>query len=217
MKAVRAWLVAIFAAAIVAGMLPPARAEVAAEPAAAPRLHSTFLVGDSTSWRLTGKYDGRVNLFRQNQLDWHIDAIGGRSLLVLPKRILWYLSHVDSAPDTFVMALGTNPYPGWQKWHYELCLALLPRNTKVVLVTPAVFGTRWAKSHNTKIYARWLAEIAAERPHTALADWRRQVKRSHPNPRTGRSPLLAEGIHQTPVTGRRAWLKTVMTQVNQVS
>ncbi len=174
-------------------------------------------MGDSTSWRLTGEYDGRANLFRQYHLDWYIDAVGGRSLLALPTRILWYLLNVDSAPDTFVMALGTNPVPGWEKVHYEICLALLPRETKVVLVTPAVFGSRWGKTKVTRRNARWLAEIAAERPHTALVDWRKKVQRSHPNPRSGVSPLLEEGIHQTPITGRRVWLDMVVAKVNQVS
>lgn len=209
MKYVRALLAALLTIGIFAGTLAPTQAET-------PRRHSTFLIGDSTSWRLTGQYDGRANLFHQNHLDWYVDAVGGRSLLALPTQILWYLVHVDPAPDTFIMALGTNPYPGWQKRHYQLSLALLPRTTKVVLVTPAVFGSRWPKSAITKTHARWLAEIAAERPHTVLADWRQKVRRSNPDPRTGRSALLAEGIHQTPVTGRRAWLNLVVARVNGV-
>ncbi len=210
MKYVRALLVATLATVILAGTLAPAEAQ-------APRRDSTYVVGDSTTWRLTGEYDGRANLFEQYGLDWHVDAVGGRTLLALPIRILWYLVNVDRSPDTFVMALGTNPYPGWEKVHYELSLALLPRDTKVVLVTPAVFGTLWPKSKTTRRHARWLAEIAAERPHTVLADWRRLVKESNPNPRSGRSPLLAEGIHQTPGLGRRTWLELVIDAVDRVS
>ena len=209
MKYTRALFVALIATAMIAGTLAPAIAE-------APRRGSTFLVGDSTSWRLTGEYDGRANLFRQYHLDWYVDAVGGRSLLALPVRIYSYLQNVDSAPETFVMALGTNPYPGWEKEHYERCLALLPRETNVVLVTPAVFGSRWGKSKITRRYSRWLKEIAAERPHTALVDWRKTVQRSHPDPRTGVSPLLAEGIHQTPITGRRVWLEMVVAKVKRL-
>jgi hypothetical protein len=208
-KYVRAFVVALFATAMIASTLAPANAE-------APRRGTTFLVGDSTAWRLTGEYDGRVNLLRQYDLDWNIDAVGGRTLLALPTRIVWYLRNVDSAPETFVMALGTNPYPGWEKVHYELCLALLPRDTKVVLVTPAVFGSRWAKSKITRRHARWLAEIAADRPNTVLANWRQKVQRSNPDPTTGKSRLLAEGIHQTPVTGRRVWLDLVVAKVDQL-
>ncbi len=215
MKYVRALLVTLFATAMIAGTLAPADAETQAR-AQAPRRDSTFLVGDSTSWRLTGEYDGRANLFHKYDLDWYVDAKGGRNLLQLPVRILHYLVNVDSRPDTFVMALGTNPHPRFEKIHYELSLALLPRDTKVVLVTPAVFGQGREKSKTTARYSRWLRQIAEDRPHTVVADWRELVKQSNPNPHTGRSRLVAEGIHQTPITGRRAWIELVIDAVNSV-
>ncbi len=217
MRSVRALVVALFATAMIAGTLAPADAETRSQTQSqAPRRHSTFLVGDSTSWRLTGEYDGRLNLFHQYDLDWSVDAKGGRNLLQLPVRILHYLVNVDSRPDTFVMALGTNPHPRWEKIHYELSLALLPSVTKVVLVTPAVFGSGREKAKTTAKYARWLRQIAEVRPHTVVADWRQLVKETNPDPRTGRSRLLSEGIHQTPVTGRRAWLELVIGAVNSV-
>lgn len=219
MRSVRALVVALFATVMIAGTLAPADAETQTQTQAqsqAPRRYSTFLVGDSTSWRLTGEYDGRLNLFNRYDLDWYVDAKGGRNLLQLPIRIVHYLVNVDSRPDTFVMALGTNPHPRWEKVHYELSLALLPSVTKVVLVTPAVFGSGREKAKTTAKYARWLRQIAEDRPHTVVADWRELARESHPDPRSGKSALLAEGIHQTPVTGRRAWLELVIETVDHV-
>lgn len=175
---------------------------------------STFIVGDSTSWRLTGEYDGMANLWAQRHPDWTVDAVGGRNVTTLPSRISHHLANVDASPDLFVMALGTNPAADgstWWKWNYVAALNLLPATTKVVLVIPfrgnRVTADGRAKSDAVTRYAGYLKEIAAERPSTAIADWRRLVvSDATRDPNTNIGVWTMDGVHQRVPHGRTAWM-----------
>lgn len=183
-----------------------------------PQTNSTFLIGDSTSWRLTGKRDGGPNLFLRRDPDWHLNAVGGRSVVKLPSLIQTYLSAVDPAPRTFIMALGTNTRAEWQSHSYADALSLLPPETSVVLVIPIRAGSnKGEKGKAVARNARWLYALARTRPNTVVADWRSTVLQDPTlDPVTGRSRLLAEGIHQTR-HGRLVWMRVVEAAVKKVS
>lgn len=191
----------------------------------APALGKVFLIGDSTSYRLSGQWEAEdggsptYNFWNSEHPDWIIDAVGGRNVNKLTERIQYHLANVDSSPSIFIMALGTNPDPedDWWKWKYEQALNLLPATTKVVLVIPVRAGSnKNAKGAQVTKYAGWLHEIAAERNNTIVANWRnRALTNPVPDPVTGISSLLTEGIHQTHPLGRRTWLTIVETAVNR--
>jgi hypothetical protein len=179
----------------------------------APALNKTFVIGDSTSWRLTGEYDGTANLWAERHPDWLLDVIGGSNVNTLTTRVQYHLANVDSNPSMFVMALGTNPDPNndWWKWKYEQALNLLPATTKVILVIP-FRGTRVtaegrAKSDAVTRYAGYLHDIAAERDKTIVANWRGLVL-SDPtmDPATGIGKWTNDGVHQRVPYGRAEWL-----------
>lgn len=156
----------------------------------------TLLVGDSLSWR------GSNELARLRPR-WRLDAVPGRPVTQLPSRVRRYLA-ARGAPETLVVALGTNPRASWRKRDYVAAVALVPAETRVLFVTPyrdpatssALAVARLAA------YDRWMREITATRPGTCLADWRDRAA-THPD-------LLVDGTHQSP-DGEAVWAELVST------
>jgi len=154
----------------------------------------TLLVGDSLSWR------GNDELAALRP-EWALDALPGRRVTQLGSRIRDYLrGHV--APSTLVIALGTNPSTSWSKQDYVDAAALVPEDTRVLLVTPyrAAEGNDARPVARIETYDRWMREIAASRPLTCLADWRTMA--------IDRPEVLVDGTHQTP-EGEDAWAQLV--------
>lgn len=189
----------------------------------APVVGKTFVIGDSTTWRLTGEYDNTFNLWNTRHPDWVVDGVGGRIVNKLNERIQYHLDNVDSAPRTFVMALGTNPVPEgetWWKWNYIQALNLLPASTNVVLVIPVRANRQTAemraKADDVTRYAGYLREIANERSNTIAAEWRPVVMNDPTkDPVTGVGEWTNDGIHQRNPFGRDRWMDIVEAAVNR--
>lgn len=168
------------------------RSTGAGAPQGAPT--GTLLVGDSISWR------GNDELARLRPR-WVLDALPGRRVTQLSVRVRAYLAaHV--APSTLVLALGTNPATSWTKQDYVDATALVPEDTRVLLVTPyrAPEANDARAVSQIDTYDRWLREIASARPHTCLADWRGLA--------VDRPEVLIDGTHQTP-DGEGAWAQLI--------
>jgi len=150
----------------------------------------TLIVGDSITWRGS-------NELANIQPRWTIDGIPGRQPAELASRLNYYLKgHVY--PKMLIVALGTNPSRNWQKADYEKAISRVPAATIVMFVTaynePGLSAGSRAKM--SRINSDWMQEIAAERPNTCVADWR---KKAIKNPR-----LLIDGTHPTPA-GEKLW------------
>jgi hypothetical protein len=154
----------------------------------------TLLVGDSLSWRGSNELAGLRSR-------WRLDAVPGRPVTQLTARVRHHLE-VRGAPETLVVALGTNPRASWRKRDYVAAVGLLPAETRVLFVTPyrdPAQSSAWAV-RRLEAYDRWMREIAATRPGTCLADWRGLV--------ATRPELLVDGTHQSP-DGEAAWAELV--------
>jgi hypothetical protein len=154
----------------------------------------TLLVGDSLSWRGSNELAGLRSR-------WRLDAVPGRPVTQLTARVRHHLE-VRGAPETLVVALGTNPRASWRKRDYVAAVGLLPAETRVLFVTPyrdPAQSSAWAV-RRLDAYDRWMREIAATRPGTCLADWRGLV--------ATRPELLVDGTHQSP-DGEAAWAELV--------
>ena len=197
-----------------------------AAPAAkrtAPALGGTFIVGDSTTYRLTGAWEAEdggsptFNLWNARHPDWYVDGVGGRNVNKLGERIDYYLNNIDSNPYMFVMALGTNPDPedDWYKSHFLGSLNKLPSTTKVILVIPVRAGTnKGTKGTQVTKYAGWLHDIAANRNNTIVANWRQRVFSDQTiNTTTGIGEWTNDGIHQKNPFGRAEWMDILDTAV----
>ena len=158
----------------------------------APR--GTLLVGDSLSWRGADELAGL-------RPRWRRDGGPGRRVTQLPSRVRRYLT-ARGAPETLVVALGTNPQAVWRKRDYVAAVALVPAETRVLFVTPyrdPASSSAWAVAR-LEAYDRWMREIAADRPRSCLADWRALV--------ASRPGLLVDGTHQSP-GGEATWAELV--------
>lgn len=150
----------------------------------------TLLVGDSLSWRGANELAGL-------HPRWSLDAVPGRPVTQLSSRIRQHLA-ARGAPETLVVALGTNPRTSWRKRDYVAAVALVPAETRVLFVTPyrdPAKNTAWAVAR-LEAYDRWMREITATRPGTCLADWRALA--------IDRPELLVDGTHQSP-EGEAEW------------
>ncbi|MDP2773601.1 MAG: hypothetical protein Q8O61_08585 [Nocardioides sp.] len=154
----------------------------------------TLLVGDSLSWR------GSDELARLHPR-WRLDAVPGRPVTQLSPRVRRYLA-ARGAPETLVVALGTNPRESWRKRDYVAAVALVPAGTRVLFVTPyrdpATSSARAVR--RLRAYDRWMREITDTRPNTCLADWRTMAA-TDPD-------LLVDGTHQSP-DGEAVWAELV--------
>ncbi|MDO9497505.1 MAG: hypothetical protein Q7J48_17520 [Nocardioides sp.] len=156
----------------------------------------TLLVGDSLSWRGSNELAGL-------RPRWRLDAVPGRPVTQLPARVHRYLA-ARGAPETLVVALGTNPRTSWRKRDYVAAVALLPAETRVLFVTPYRDPAHSSARAVARLgaYDRWMREITATRPGTCLADWR-ALAATHPE-------LLVDGTHQSP-DGEAVWAELVST------
>jgi hypothetical protein len=122
---------------------------------------------------------------------WSINAVHGRPVAALPT-LVSNLRAVDQRPYRVVIELGSNQSPNWTKAHYEDAIAELPNSTRVLLVTPyKAGGGHWAPKgvRATMRYARWMTQIARQRPHTCVVPWR--ARASH------HREWLRDGLHPT--------------------
>lgn len=156
----------------------------------------TLLVGDSLSWRGSDEL-GRL------RPRWRLDAVPGRPVTQLSSRVRSYLA-ARGAPETLVVALGTNARSVWRKRDYAAAVALVPAETRVLFVTPYRDPANNSGQAVTRLaaYDRWMREIATARPHTCLADWRTLV--------SDQPELLVDGTHQSP-DGEAVWADLVST------
>lgn len=150
-----------------------------------PSTAHSYVLGDSLSEQDT-------SLLRERRPDWTINALGGRPVTRLRPLILNVMI-ADPTPALVVVELGSNNRPHWSKQKYIDALALLPRPTKVLLVTPykkpdSGWGAKGVVA--TEQYAEWMERIANRRPHTCVVGWR-DAAQAHPE-------WLRDGLHPTP-------------------
>ena len=164
-----------------------------ARPAHAREVSGTFMIGDSTTYRIA------PDLLALKP-DWYLDFKRGRSIRTLPSHIEAYLRH-NPVPANFIMALGTNRChdPDWSEDRLRRAIAKLPARTNVFLVMVVRAGQFQAdKDAVLQEYNRYSRDLARTRPNTYIIDWRGTVL-SDPtlNPVTGVSSLLEDGTHET--------------------
>ncbi len=169
---------------------------------------STFMVGDSIT------YQGLRQL-RSRGATWEVTAHPGRFVCNLKRFLRDRLANPHPLRKV-VIALGTNACEGWGKPEYRSALDLLPASTVVTFVTTYRDPKRW---RNTRAYreragvqywySRWMKELAAERPHTCVADWRTQAARH--------MGWLSDGTHLKVPIGRVQWSRIVYTAVRRCS
>jgi hypothetical protein len=162
-----------------------------AAPASAGRpLHGrqTGPSANRIAWSQTGSYvlgDSIASLtsreLHARRPQWTINAVHGRSVATLPE-LVRNLRAVDARPYRVVVELGSNQSPTWTKQDYVDAIGALPRSTMVLLVTPYKgSGGPWGPKGVRAVtrYARWMEQIAAQRPRTCVVPWRRQAQ-AHP-------------------------------------
>jgi hypothetical protein len=180
------------------GAVAPAHSATASGAApgatsAASPLSGTFMVGDSTTYRIAPDLQSR-------EPDWYLDFRRGRSIRTLPSHIEAYL-RVNPRPANFVMALGTNRChdPDWSEARLRRAIAKLPRRTNVFLVMVVRTGEFQAdKDAVLREYNRYSRDLAKDRPHTYVIDWRGAVLADPTlNHVTGISSLLEDGTHES--------------------
>ncbi len=137
-----------------------------------------------------------------------IDAVTGRPVAELDNLVKARLAR-GARPDVMVLALGTNPSPGWDRDDYARVVDTIPADVAVVLVTvyrsdecslPATVRTM-------QHYSRSMRSVAAVRANVSTAPWR-SAAAQHP----GR--LLVDCAHQT-VRGARVWAWLVAQAVDR--
>ena len=123
---VRNWLLGALLAAALTVPASPAGADGRSVPP--PPLSGTFLIGDSTLYRVAPR-------LREVEPDWYIDHERGRPVSALRQRIAKYL-RINPNPANFVMALGTNRchFPEWSYARLRRAISQLPKETNVFLV-----------------------------------------------------------------------------------
>ena len=184
-------LLGALVAALLALAPTPAGADSRSVPP--PPLSGTFIVGDSTLYRVAPR-------LREVEPDWYIDHQRGRPISALRQRMAKYL-RLNPDPANFVMALGTNRchFPEWSFARLRRAIDQLPKETNVFLVMVVRAGSyqRW-KDVTLRLYNRYSRHLARIRPHTYIVNWRQTVLADPTlDPVTGQSSLLEDGTHQT--------------------
>lgn len=144
----------------------------------------SYVLGDSITV-------GATSDLQQRRPRWTINGVHGRPVSTLPM-LLANLRAVDQRPYRVVVELGSNQSPKWSKADYASALATLPASTRVLLVTPYKSPSgHWARKgvQATARYARWMEQIARQRPHTCVVPWRADAA-AHPE-------WLRDGLHPT--------------------
>ncbi len=156
-------------------------AEVAAgQRRAASAPGGVLVVGDSVSWR------GNDELARLRP-ELTVDAEPARRPTELAARLDDFRARSDQ-PAGLVVELGTNAAPGFTGGDLATAVRSLPARTPVLLVLPYVeVGSPATESSWSRQFDGWMRSLAAQRPHTCVADWPAYVL-SHPG-------LLQDGIH----------------------
>lgn len=175
------------------GTIPVQAADGSPAPARARELSGTFMVGDSTTYRIAPQ-------LQKLKPDWHLDYARGRSIRTLPSHIDAYLRK-HPPPENFIMALGTNRChdPEWSEARLRRAIAKLPSRTNVFLVMVVRAGEFQAdKDAELREYNRYARNLAKDRPRTYIVDWRGAVLADPTlDPVTGVSSLLEDGTHET--------------------
>jgi hypothetical protein len=178
------------------GLPAPARSASDQKPVhatTARQLSGTFMVGDSTTYRIAPK-------LHRLKPDWHLDYQRGRSIRTLPSHIDAYLRH-NPLPANFIMALGTNRChdPDWSASRLRRAIGKLPSRTNVFLVMVVRAGEFQAdKDAVLKEYNRYSRDLARTRPNTYVIDWRGTVLADPTLDHvSGISSLLEDGTHET--------------------
>jgi hypothetical protein len=178
------------------GAVAPASSAGGAAPhrAARPQLSGTFMIGDSTTYRI-------APMLSERKPDWVLDYRRGRSIRTLPSHIDAYLRQHDDPPQNFIMALGTNRChdPEWSEARLRRAIAKLPKQTNVFLMMVVRAGQFQAdKDAVLQEYNRYSRDLAHDRPNTYVIDWRGTVLADPTlDPVTGLSSLLEDGTHET--------------------
>jgi hypothetical protein len=142
----------------------------------------SYVLGDSISQQ-------GADALHERRSRWIVNALHGRPVTVLPI-LVRNLRAVDQRPARVVIELGSNQSSHWTRADYRNAIALLPRSTEVLLVTPyKAPGGRWEREgvQATARYARWMERIARRRPHTCVVPWRDEAS-AHPE-------WLRDGLH----------------------
>lgn len=140
--------------------------------------------------------------------DWDVDALWGRGVTQLTVQIKAWRGRTIFRPRVAVFALGTNEQAGWGKASYEYAISLLPPETPVVFVNTYRPNAGIGTPEDGSLYSGWMAEIAAERPRTAVADWRAAASADH--------GLMYDNVHQTKPEGITVWAGLVTGAVDRV-
>jgi hypothetical protein len=152
-----------------------------------------LLVGDSIAWR------GADELARLRP-GWTVDGDPGRRLVALPSRLHRYAAG-HQAPTGLVLELGTNHSPGYAYADLVRDVAALPAGTRLMLVAPYRSGDPGRAA--TAQVARWMRTLAASRPDTCVADWRRLA--------LDHLGSLVDGVHPTS-DNEASWASWVATR-----
>lgn len=147
------------------------------------------------------------------------DTISGSLVSTLKDRLRAHIADVG-VPRRLIIELGTNTDPAWTKQDYLDAVKMVPRSTQVLMVTPYDPPNHtgdWSRgtyaSRRTYWYARWMNQIARERPNVCVVPWRGTVLK-HPNYlwwAPGSTPKNADaggGVHPT-AYGERVWARLI--------
>jgi GDSL-like lipase/acylhydrolase family protein len=182
-----------------------------AAPSQAPALAGArpgdlWVVGDSITYVSAPTLRPRLQKTVTGQV--LIDGVGGRPVADLDDLVDQELA-MPGTPSVMVLALGTNPSPGWGLGDYQRVVESIPDRTVVVLVTvyrtPDTAGSSIA--HLLARYSHWMRETARGRPNVCIADWRAAAQR-HPE------AYLVDGVHPT-ATGQRVWSSIIRRAVER--
>jgi hypothetical protein len=144
----------------------------------------SYVLGDSIT------AGASAELLRRRPL-WTVNALHGRRVSVL-RLLIDNVRAADRRPSRVVIELGSNQSPGWSKADYASAIGRLPASTRVLLVTPYKSpAAHWSPAGvgATTRYARWMHQIARQRPHTCVVPWRAAAA-AHPE-------WLRDGLHPT--------------------
>ncbi len=185
---------ALAAAALVTGTQATATANSSGvvDTSARHGPRAPLIIGDSIS--VMGSQE-----IRQLRPYFGLDAIRGSLVDTLQQRLA---DHLDTygTPRRLVIALGTNTAPHWSRSKYLAAVDMVPRSTQVLMIAPWVpkndkpaSESRGKLAHwRTYYYARWMHDIARERPNVCVIPWRAWA---HHNPRMLYQP---NGVHPKP-------------------
>ncbi len=140
-----------------------------------------LMVGDSVTWR------GSDELSRLRPA-LTIDGEPARRPTELAARLAVFRAR-HGQPAGLVVELGTNPAPTFDRRDLTAVVRTLPPGTPVMFVLPYVEVTSdpAVVSPWSQRFAGWMRSLAAQRPHSCVADWPAYVL-AHPG-------LLQDGTH----------------------